>query len=340
MPKASMDFPPPVPTRNGEVSPRARFSALSPKAVLFGALFGSAAAFVVAPDMTSVTAGDDAGIHSFFASEAKRRRAPPTRLVTPQAEPRYASRASSYAAPLPARAYAPAFDMPFAPAASAIANAFPAHPSDARHASRGSRKHAAGKARGDVTLVATPFEPMGRRAVCVRLCDGFHFPLGAVRSDADVRGQAGMCGALCPGAPSRLYVMPAGSEKIEDAVSLDGKRYDLLPVAFRHASTRDDTCSCRPAGASLSSPLVSLLDDVTLRRGDVVMTGSGVRVFRGATRWPLRQRDFVKASQMKMSARARATLATLDRLAARDRREREMALEAAALSQRASRGVL
>jgi hypothetical protein len=330
---------------------RARFNALSPKAILFGAVFGSVAAFIVAPDMTSVTAGDDAGIHSFFATEASRRRAPPTRLVTPQAAParavasaprlpasRAAAYAQPYAPPSPnARAYATAFEMPFAPAVGAIDAAFPTQPSTSRGRHASTRQHAAPPLMRDA---AAPFEPMGRRAVCVRLCDGFHFPLGAVRSGADLRDQANMCGALCPGAPARLYVMPSGSEKIEDAVSLEGRRYDLLPVAFRHASTRDNACSCRPAGASLSSPLVSLLDDVTLRRGDIVMTGSGVRVFRGATRWPLRQGDFVKAANIKMSSRARAALATLDRLAARDRREREMALEAAALSRRASGGVL
>ncbi|QLP97713.1 MAG: DUF2865 domain-containing protein [Rhodoblastus sp.] len=184
------------------------------------------------------------------------------------------------------------------------------------------------------------FEPMGKRAVCVRLCDGYHFPLGAVNGAGDARAQAGMCQSLCPGAPARVYVMQPGSEKIEDAMSLDGRRYDRLPVAFRHANTRDDTCSCRPVGADVGSPLMSLLDDLTLRRGDAIVTAKGVRVFRGATRWPLRHRDFVRVGETKLSPGARAALATIDRLNARAQRARAAARDAAAARVEGGSGVL
>jgi hypothetical protein len=75
---------------------------------------------------------------------------------------------------------------------------------------------------------------------------------------------------------------------------------------------------------------MSLLDDLTLRRGDAVMTARGVRVFRGSTRWPLRHRDFVRVGETSLSPSARAALATLDRLNAHTQRARAAAREAAA----------
>lgn len=311
---------------------------LSPNAIALGALAGALAAVVFAPDMSSVVAGDDPGIHSFFASESARRRSSPTPFRSPQA-PRAAFETHSYArgaTPSRARAYAP---LDFREPALDAIHAATLNPSP-RARARAAKRPAAVKASIVKPLTissnwiapSTPasFEPMGRRAVCVRLCDGYHFPLGAVRGAGDARAQAGMCQSLCPGAPARVYVMPAGSEKIEEATSLDGRRYDRLPVAFRHASTRDDTCSCRPVDVSAGSPLMSLLDDLTMRRGDAVMTAKGVRVFKGATRWPLRQRDFVRVGQSKLSPQSRAALATLDRLNARTQRAQEAARQAAA----------
>lgn len=342
-PTESASGPAPAPASAPSFSDAAS-SRLSPKALALGALCGALAAFVFAPDLSAVIAGDDAGIHAFFVNEAARRRTPPTQAYRPApAAPRAyvaAPGEHSYARaplPAPARAYAP---LDFRePALDAIRNAthggFAAPRAKPVRAARKPAPRALSLATtlpAAWTPTATPssFEPMGKRAVCVRLCDGYHFPLGAVRGPADARAQAGMCESLCPGAPARVYVMQAGSEKIEEAVSLDGRRYDRLPVAFRHASTRDNTCSCRPAGAAADSPVMSLLQDLTMRRGDAVMTTKGVRVFRGATRWPLRQRDFVRVGDTKLSPAARAALATLDRLNARTQRAREAARQAAA----------
>lgn len=323
-------------------------SGLSPKAILFGALFGSAAAFLFAPDMSSVVAGDDAGIRSFFTNENARRRTPPEQAFRPSFAPAQQVAANRRRAPNAARAaqardggadrtatpsqasaYAPIDLRAPIPALDAIGAATIRDPAAVR-AKEARARASSSTSRPAPAPKSASFEPMGKRAICVRLCDGFHFPLGAVRASGDARAQASMCQNLCPGAPARLYVMPAGSEKVEDATSLDGVRYDRLPVAFRHASARDNTCSCRPAGAAADTPLMSLLDDVTMRRGDAVMTAKGVRVFRGATRWPLRQRDFVRIGETKMSRASRAALATLDRLNARAKRAQEAARQAAA----------
>ena len=67
-----------------------------------------------------------------------------------------------------------------------------------------------------------------RSAVCVRLCDGFYFP-SVVSSGGDEA-----CASQCPDAPTAFYSMPAGSDKIDDAVSLTGAPYSALPVANRN----------------------------------------------------------------------------------------------------------
>ena len=57
---------------------------------------------------------------------------------------------------------------------------------------------------------------VGGRAICVRLCDGFFFP-SVITSGSDEA-----CASQCPDAPTAFYSEPAGSDKIEDAVSLSG----------------------------------------------------------------------------------------------------------------------
>lgn len=144
-----------------------------------------------------------------------------------------------------------------------------------------------------------------KRAVCVRLCDGYFFPMGNVHGAAvNLADQEAMCSRTCPGAPSHVYVLPAGSDKIEQASTPDGRLYSALPVAFRHTQTADNTCSCQPSN---ERQLMSLMKDFTLRPGDAVATSTGVRVFKGAAHWPYRSKDFlslVEARSFKLSSAA------------------------------------
>jgi hypothetical protein len=257
-------------------------------------LVGLALAALIGPRAIEVFAGDDAGIHEFFL----------------QQQPRHARAAAPVhsLAPTPVYRYAPADGL----SGSALRAIERASTSSAVKPLPVDRS--ALKATKPVMIegaAASHYSPMGARAVCVRLCDGYHFPLGAVDGRASVEAQSGMCESLCPGAPARLFVMPGGSEKIEDATSRDGRKYSSLPVAFRHASTRDKTCSCRPGGADDMSPVMSLLRDLTLRRGDGVMTAQGVKVFRGSARWPLRDRDFLALSDGDVSRERRSAFDAL-----------------------------
>ena len=157
-------------------------------------------------------------------------------------------------------------------------------------------------------------DSLSRRSVCVRLCDGFFFPVGDYNGPGDDAAHGAACAGMCPGAPTRLYVAPAGTDHIEDAISVrDRQPYRALPVALRYTSRRDSTCSCRgPEQAGINS--VSLLSDFTLRRGDKVMTQSGIQVFRGAQNLPWRQSDFASiASSRDISASERKALGAIER---------------------------
>ena len=240
---------------------------------------GFAAALVavamLAPQLSSVMAGDSGGAMQFWLDQSKPHR-------------------SAYAPPPPANIFFPG------------ASSGPLEPR-ARKASRA--VHVARAATQTDTSGS-----QGRRAVCVRLCDGYFFPVGDLADESQTAGQEAICAGLCPGAPAQLYVQPAGSEKIEDAwSSRDRKLYSALPVAFRHTTRTDRTCSCQPQVAQAN---ISLLKDFTLRRGDSVATPIGIKVFRGAQHWPYKRNDFVSLAQARdLSSQDRGTLVSLERAA-------------------------
>lgn len=145
------------------------------------------------------------------------------------------------------------------------------------------------------------------KAVCVRLCDGFFFPT------ASISGGEAACAAQCPDAPTALYTMP--TEHIEDAVSSTGKRYSALPVAKRYQTSFESTCTCRRD--TVASRANELLHDATLRKGDVVMTAAGFRVYQGDGYGPNEPKDFVALSRARDVSKAqRAALAAMERASA------------------------
>jgi hypothetical protein len=167
------------------------------------------------------------------------------------------------------------------------------------------------KRKAGIVTVAAVQGPtsLPRRSVCVRLCDGYFFPLGPLSRAGDLANHEAACSGLCPDAPTEVFIEPAGSDKIEDAVSSDGAPYTALPVAFRNRTVADNTCSChKRAGATFS-----LRDDFTLRKGDSVMTASGFMVFRGAARMPLKREDFATLANASMPKEKRTVLAAMER---------------------------
>jgi hypothetical protein len=150
------------------------------------------------------------------------------------------------------------------------------------------------------------------RSVCVRLCDGAFFPIASVANHSDIASQEESCAALCPDAPTALYLEPRGSDKIEDAVSPSGAPYTALPVALRYRTVADNTCACHRTPAKR----YPLLRDATLRKGDTVMTANGFMVFQGSRHLPYAREDFVALAAASIPRDQRAALMAMERASA------------------------
>jgi hypothetical protein len=138
-----------------------------------------------------------------------------------------------------------------------------------------------------VRIVVAPNKSMSQRHYCVRLCDGFYFPINGTRI-GDTEEEANLCDSLCPGAKTAVYTLGAENESIDNALS-GTKTYKSLAAAFAYRKSVAPHCTCQRRGA----PALALSRDPTLKSGDVVMTETGVRVFRGARILPYREQDFV-----------------------------------------------
>lgn len=83
------------------------------------------------------------------------------------------------------------------------------------------------------------------RTMCVRLCDGFYFPLSFSTLQSKFREDEVKCQQQCS-APAQLFVYRNNVEEIEQMVSLDGRPYSEMPFAFRHRKEYIKGCSCKP----------------------------------------------------------------------------------------------
>jgi hypothetical protein len=109
-------------------------------------------------------------------------------------------------------------------------------------------------------------------AYCVRISDGFYFP---VQAHAGV-SVAEACHAFCPGSRTRLY----SGGGIDNAVASDGDRYADLDTAFlyRKELVAGATCNGRDR---FGLAHVDATTDPTLRPGDIVATKSGMVAVTG-----------------------------------------------------------
>ena len=137
----------------------------------------------------------------------------------------------------------------------------------------------------------------GGKSMCVRLCDGFAFPVGYYSGSQDRASHEATCQSECPSAATALYVEPSSSDSIGDATRVGtGERYSSLPYAFRYTTLLSDACTCHPPSGSR---VKSLLHDFTLRRGDAVMTAAGIRVFHGGAHYPYLRTDFASLARTR-----------------------------------------
>ena len=158
------------------------------------------------------------------------------------------------------------------------------------------------------------------RPVCVRLCDGFFFPVPAsAAANADTEA---ICRASCPAAGVALYFLPGHSDRLEDAVNALGEPYSALPAAFRYRAASVQACGCRRAG----EPGLAYWRDPTLKSGDAVMTAEGIVVFRAAAGGaPYGAEAFAPVDLAPLGATRRAELGALTPAIAPDATETDAA---------------
>ena len=95
------------------------------------------------------------------------------------------------------------------------------------------------------TPIYRSIDPNGRyRSVCVRLCDGFFYPIHYSAYGSMLAQDAQSCQSNCA-APAELYVYRNPGQEIEQAVSLNGSAYMDLPVALRFRKQYVKGCSCK-----------------------------------------------------------------------------------------------
>ena len=82
------------------------------------------------------------------------------------------------------------------------------------------------------------------RTVCVRLCDGFHWPISHATTRERFARDADRCEQACPGR-SRLFVHRSSDDEPAAMKDLEGHPYAKLENAFRHQREYVSDCTCR-----------------------------------------------------------------------------------------------
>jgi len=109
----------------------------------------------------------------------------------------------------------------------------------------------------------------GGQAWCVRTCDGRYFPLGATGDQS----KEGLCNSFCPASKTEIVY----GSSIDDAETSGGKSYSALPNAFKYRTEVVDGCTCNGKD-HFGLAKVSIDNDPTLRKGDVVASDEGLKV--------------------------------------------------------------
>ncbi|WP_315772601.1 MULTISPECIES: DUF2865 domain-containing protein [unclassified Bradyrhizobium] len=109
----------------------------------------------------------------------------------------------------------------------------------------------------------------GSTAWCVRTCDGRYFPLGATGDQS----KEAACNSFCPAAKTEIVY----GSSIDGAETDGGKPYSALPNAFKYRTEIVDGCTCNGKD-HFGLAKVSIANDPTLRKGDVVASDDGLKV--------------------------------------------------------------
>lgn len=83
------------------------------------------------------------------------------------------------------------------------------------------------------------------KTICVRVCDGFFFPISNSTPKRGLYRDQMKCRAQC-GEDGRLFYLPSKSTEIDGAIDLQGRVYGRLNTAFVYRKTLVAGCQCKP----------------------------------------------------------------------------------------------
>ena len=111
----------------------------------------------------------------------------------------------------------------------------------------------------------------GSKAVCVRTCDGYFFPVSYTAFGQSPDRLFDLCRAQCPNAETQVFTY-SPSRDITEAVSISGEPYTSLANALKYRRTFDAACTCRPAGKGWAETLAPAERLISSGRRDLIVT--------------------------------------------------------------------
>ena len=90
------------------------------------------------------------------------------------------------------------------------------------------------------------FDKSGRyRTLCVRMCDGYYWPISFAARRSHFYQDANLCRSNC-GEESRLFFHPSRDGDTKDMVDVTGRAYAKLPTAYLYRKSAVEGCKCKP----------------------------------------------------------------------------------------------
>ncbi|WDR02809.1 DUF2865 domain-containing protein [Devosia algicola] len=96
------------------------------------------------------------------------------------------------------------------------------------------------------------------RTVCVRLSDGYFWPVSYATLPDMVGNDAAMCKQQCPGTPVDIYYYDNPGQEPEQMRNMFNQPYSALPNAFRYRREYDRSSTCKPDNAGGNVSVVEL----------------------------------------------------------------------------------
>jgi hypothetical protein len=82
------------------------------------------------------------------------------------------------------------------------------------------------------------------RTLCVRMCDGYYFPISFATTKDNLARDTKVCERSCK-SPARLFFHENPGQEPEEMEDARGKRYKDLKIAFSHQKQYDESCTCK-----------------------------------------------------------------------------------------------